>query len=158
MRRNMRTPGLRGVSMGPLQRRLDKRAHDVELVLAPLKALAEHLVALPAAAPSVPGHLRRGSLLTRRTGVARFRQALALPLQPQTCDAPASCCSSALPSLEIVGAVALTPDHSRRRARADPFTGCDQVIGLVLPVGDSAESSAPTAAPAPKRRYATRDH
>jgi len=55
--------------MGPFQRRLDKRAHDVEVVLPPLMALVEHLVALPAAAP-VPGHPRRGSLLTPHTGVA----------------------------------------------------------------------------------------
>jgi hypothetical protein len=55
--------------MGPFQRRLDKRAHDVEIVIPPLKALAEHFAALPAAA-AVPTHLRRGSLLTPHTGVA----------------------------------------------------------------------------------------
>ncbi len=55
--------------MGPFQRHLDKRAHDVEIVVPPLEALAEHLVALPAA-PPVPAHLRRGSLLTPHTGVA----------------------------------------------------------------------------------------
>jgi hypothetical protein len=56
--------------MGPFQRRLEQRAHDVEILVPPLKALAEHLVALPAAPPTVPGHVRRGSLLTPHAGAA----------------------------------------------------------------------------------------
>jgi hypothetical protein len=56
--------------MGPFQRHLDKRAHEVEVVLPPLKALADYLVALPVAAPPVPGSLRRGSLLRPHHGVA----------------------------------------------------------------------------------------
>jgi len=52
-----------------LQRRLERRAHDVEIVLPPLMALAEHLAALPAA-PPMPARLPRGSLLTPLTGVA----------------------------------------------------------------------------------------
>jgi hypothetical protein len=56
--------------MGPFQRHLDTRAHEVEVVLPPLKALADHLVALPTAAPPVSGNLRRGSLLSPHHGAA----------------------------------------------------------------------------------------